>query len=79
MERGFNCLADNIPDVGELAHDEVMGAMMDEIIDSDLHSMYLTATNIINDVVTVMAVHSIYQYSAGFGGTNALHGKTSGC
>jgi hypothetical protein len=38
--------------------------------------MYLTATNIVNDVVTVMAVHSIYRYSAGFGGTNALHGKT---
>jgi hypothetical protein len=76
MERGFNRLTDNIPDVGEPAHDEVMGAMMDEIIDSDSPSMYLTATNILNDVVTVMTVHSIYRYSAGFGGTNALHGKT---
>jgi hypothetical protein len=71
MERKFNRLTHNIPDVGEPAHDEVMGAMMDEIIDSDSPSMYLKVTkNILNDVVTVMAVHSIYRYSAGFVGTD---------
>jgi hypothetical protein len=34
---------------------------------------YLTATNIRHDVVRITNVHSIHNYSAGFGGSNTLH------
>jgi hypothetical protein len=37
---------------------------------------YLTVTNIGNNVVRITVIHSIAWYSAGFGGSNALHGQT---
>jgi hypothetical protein len=51
--------------------------MTEEVTHSDtLMITHLTATNICNNVIRVTTVHSIAQYSAGFGGSNALHGKT---
>jgi hypothetical protein len=48
-----------------------------EIINSDtlVVTYYLVATSISNDVVPITGVHSIIPYSAGFGGSNALHGN----
>jgi hypothetical protein len=53
-----------------------MRDIVDEVIGSDTLVTYLTATNIGHDVAKVTTVHSIHKYSAGFGGSNALHGKT---
>jgi hypothetical protein len=53
-----------------------MRNMIVEVIGSDTMVTYLTATNIGSHAVRITAVHSIHKYSAGFGGSNALHGKT---
>jgi hypothetical protein len=59
-----------------VGYEDVMQVMTDEIIHSDMLMTYLVATNICNNVVQVMTVHSIARYSAGFGGSNDLHGET---
>jgi hypothetical protein len=76
LERGFNRLVDNIPGTAAPGYPAAMQAMADEIINSDTLITYLTVTNIPNDEVRVTTVHSIAKYSAGFGGSNALHGQT---
>jgi hypothetical protein len=76
LEHGFNRLVNNIPDMNAPDYDKTMREMTDEIVNSDTLVTYLVATNIINDVVCITMVHSILHYSAGFGGSNALHGKT---
>jgi hypothetical protein len=48
-----------------------MRQMPDEILNSDALTCYLTAAN---NVVKVTTVHSLARCSAGFGGSNALHG-----
>jgi hypothetical protein len=75
LERGFNRLVDNIPDANHADYDDVMRKMADEVINSDTLITYLTVSNRWNDVVRVTVVHSIAPYSAGFGGSNALHGQ----
>jgi hypothetical protein len=75
LERGFNRLVTNIPDLNAPNYDETMREMTDEIVKSDMLITYLIATNIINDVVRITVVLSIARYSAGFGGSNALHGR----
>jgi hypothetical protein len=78
LDLGFNCLADNIPVAGGGGFNEAMSTMMDEILNSDTLIMYLTATNISADDVRVTIIYSISKYSAGFGGSNTLHGITLG-
>jgi hypothetical protein len=55
-----------------------MQSMVDEIVNSDTFTPYLTATNFGTGEVRITIIHSIARYSAGFGGSNALHGKTLG-
>jgi hypothetical protein len=76
LELGFTRLVDDIPNPDEAGHDEAMRNMVDEIISSDTLTTYLTATNFGHDEVRISVVHSIARYSAGFGGSNALHGQT---
>jgi hypothetical protein len=78
MERGLNRLVDNIPDIGTAAYDGAMRDMVDEITNSDTLIPYLVASNINNGEVRATVLHSIKRYSTGFGGNNALHGKTLG-
>jgi hypothetical protein len=73
---GFNRLVDNIPGMADAGYDAVMQEMAAEITNSDTIVPYLVATNICNNVVRVTVIHSIARYSAGFGGSNALHGRT---
>jgi hypothetical protein len=75
LERGFNRLVNNIPDADHADYDNVMRKMTDEVINSDTLIAYLTVCNRWNDVVRVTVIHSIARYSAGFGGSNALHGQ----
>jgi hypothetical protein len=78
MEGGLNRLVDNIPELAADGYDEVMRDMADEIINSDTLILYLVASNSVNGEVWITVIHSIKRYSAGFGGNNALHGKTLG-
>jgi hypothetical protein len=75
LERGFNRLVNNIPAANDANYREVMREMTDEVMYSDTLTTYLTATNRWNDVVRVTTLHSVAKYSAGFGGSNALHGR----
>jgi hypothetical protein len=74
--QGFDQLVTNVPAIGDPGYDEAMRNMMAEVICSNTLVTYLTATNIGNDAARITTVHSIHRYSAGFGGSNALHGKT---
>jgi hypothetical protein len=76
LELGFNRLNNNIPDVGDAGHSDAIRNIVDEVIGSDTLVTYLTAINIGQESAKVTTVHSIHRYSAGFGGSNALHGKT---
>jgi hypothetical protein len=76
LERGFNRLTTNIPNLGDAGYDDAIRSMVDEVIGSDTLVTYLAAINIGQEAAKVTAVHSIHRYSAGFGGSNALHGKT---
>jgi hypothetical protein len=76
LELGFNRLVDDIPATNAVDYEDIMREMTDEIIHSDTLVTYLVATNICNNVVQVTMAHSIARYSAGFGGSNALHGGT---
>lgn len=51
---------------------------MEEIMNTShmLVAAYLVITDICDDVVQGITMHSVAKYSAGFGGSNALHGKT---
>jgi hypothetical protein len=61
LERGFNRLVTNVPAHGNPAYDATMQEM---------------TANSVNDVVPINVLHSIGCYSAGFGGSNTLHGQT---
>jgi hypothetical protein len=76
LEQGFNRLVDNIPDMRDPGYAAVMRNMVDDAIGSDMLTTYLTAINIGQECSKVTVIHSIHRYSAGFGGSNALHGKT---
>jgi hypothetical protein len=76
MERGFDRLVDNTPAIGDAGYNEAMREMTDEIIHSDTLVAYLVVTNIPNEEVRTTVIHSVSRYSAGFGGSNALHGQT---
>jgi hypothetical protein len=76
LERGFDRLVTNIPNAGDPGHEDAMRDIVDEVIGSDTLVTYLTATNIGHNAARITTVHSIHRYSAGFGGSNALHGKT---
>jgi hypothetical protein len=75
LERGFNRLVTDIPAMADANYAGVIRNMTDEVISSDTLITYLMVTNRWNDVVRVTTVHSIARYSAGFGGSNALHGR----
>jgi hypothetical protein len=76
MERGFNRLVDNVPAAVDAGYEEAMRGMTDEIVHSDTMVAYLVATNTPHGEVRITVIHSIARYSAGFGGSNALHGHT---
>jgi hypothetical protein len=76
LERGFNRLSNNIPGINDAGYEDAIRNIIDEVIGSDTLITYLTAINIGQESARVTAVHSIHRYSAGFGGSNALHGKT---
>jgi hypothetical protein len=79
MEQGFNRLVNNIPNVNHADYHDVMQKMTDEVINnSDTLITYLTVSNRWNNIVRVTVVHSIAWYSAGFGGSSALHGQVIG-
>ena len=78
MERVFDLLVNNIPEVKVVNYPAVMWDMTDEVIHSESLVMYLVVTTICNDVVCITTIHSIGRYSAGFGGKNTLHGQTLG-
>jgi hypothetical protein len=75
LDQGFNRLVTGIPAMADANYAEVIRKMTDKVISSDTLITYLTVTNRWNDVVRVTTVHSIALYSAGFGGSNALHGQ----
>jgi hypothetical protein len=76
LEQGFDRLVTNIPDAEDPGYNDAMRDIVDEVIGSDTLVTYLTATNIGHDVVKVITIHTIHKYSAGFTGSNVLHGKT---
>jgi hypothetical protein len=76
LEQGFDRLDNNIPNIGDAGYDAAIRSIVDEVIGSDTIVTYLTAINIGHEVAKVTTIHSIHRYSAGFGGSNALHGKT---
>jgi hypothetical protein len=78
LELGFSRLVDNIPDQGDPGHQEAMQDMVLEVINSDTLCTYLTATNFGSGTVRITVIHSTARYSAGFGGSNTLHGQTLG-
>jgi hypothetical protein len=75
VEQGFNRLVNDIPDANHADYDDVMRKMTDEVINSDTLITYLTVSNRWNHVMRVTVFHLIAPYSAGFGGSNALHGQ----
>ena len=78
LELGFSRLVDNIPASGNPGYQEAMQDMVLEIINSDTLCTFLTATNVGSNSVRITVIHSMAQYSAGFGGSNTLHGQTLG-
>jgi hypothetical protein len=76
LGRSFTRHVDNVPGAGVPGHSEAMKEMSNEIVNSNTLTTYLTATNFGHDIVKVSVLHSIARYSAGFGGSNALHGHT---
>jgi hypothetical protein len=76
LEQGFNWLVTNIRDIGDVGYDKGIRNIADEVVGSDMLVTYLTATNIGHDAAKVTMVYFIHKYSAGFGRSNALHGKT---
>jgi hypothetical protein len=79
LELGFNCLFNNVPDPADATYDDIMCTMTDEILGSDTLVTYLVITNAVNDQARgVTLLHSIGKYSAGFGGSNTLHGSMLG-
>jgi hypothetical protein len=78
LDRWFNRLVDGIPGVADPGFKTAMTMMTDEITNSDTLVTYLTATNIGSGDARITTIHSVAKYSAGFGGSNALHGATLG-
>jgi hypothetical protein len=77
MERSFARLAD-VPPVDHLDYAAARQRMIDEILNSNGLEVYLMVSNKPHGVPRVTVMHSLFRYSAGFGGTNALHGKILG-
>jgi hypothetical protein len=75
LERGFQRLVSDIPTAGDPGYNEAIQGMVNEIISSDKLMCYLVTTNIFNNIAQVTAINSTAHYSAGFGGSKALHGK----
>jgi hypothetical protein len=79
LGRGFARLVDNVPLDGAPSHEAAMKEMIKEVVNSDSLTTYLVATNFGDDQdAKISVLHSIARYSAGFGGSNALHGHTLG-
>jgi hypothetical protein len=76
LELGFHRLVNNVQGIHDVGYEDVMRDMIAKIVNSDTLTPYLVTTNIYNNVVRVTVVHSIARYSAGFGGSKALHGHT---
>ena len=74
MNRGFNRLTDGVPDANHATYPAFMRNMVEEVVGSDTLVTYLVTTNVVNEEPRVTVVHSMARYSAGFGGSNALHG-----
>jgi hypothetical protein len=74
LVQGFDRFVTNIPAIRDPGYDEAVPNMIDEVVGSDMLVKYLTATNIGHAAAKITTVHSIHKYSAGFGGSNALHG-----
>lgn len=53
-------------------------ALVDDVLSSDTLDAYLVVSNTPHDAPRVTVLHSIARYSAGLGGSNALHGRILG-
>jgi hypothetical protein len=77
LERSFTRLA-NVPPVDHIDYAAAMQRMSDEILNSNVLETSLMVSNKPHGVPRVTVMHSLFRYSAGFGGSNALHGKILG-
>jgi hypothetical protein len=75
LEICFDHLVNNVSGINDAGYEDVMQDMIAEIINRDTLVPYLATANICNNVVCVTVIHSIAPYSAGFGGSNTLHGQ----
>jgi hypothetical protein len=78
LDRWFNRLVDGIPGIADPGFKTAMTMMTDEIKDSNTLVTYLMATNIGSGDARITTIHFVAKCSAGFGGSNALHGPTLG-
>jgi hypothetical protein len=76
-ERSFARLA-GMPPVNHHDYAAARQGMIDEILNSNTLETYLIVSNQLYGAPRVTVMHSLFRYSAGFGGTNALHGKIVG-
>jgi hypothetical protein len=77
-ERSFARLA-GMPPVNHHDYATARQGMIDEILNSNtLLETYLIVSNQLYSAPRVTVMHSLFHYSAGFSGTNALHGKYCG-
>jgi hypothetical protein len=77
LERSFTRLA-NVPPVDHIDYAAAMQRMSDEILNSNVLETSLMVSNKPHGVPRVTVMHSLFRYSAGFGGSNALQGKILG-
>lgn len=77
IERKFARL-DGIPDPDDAGFNEAMRGVVEEILSSEMFEPYLLVSNTPHEEARVTVLHSMYRYSAGFGGANALHGRIIG-
>jgi hypothetical protein len=67
-----------MPPVNHHVYAAARQGMIDEILNSNTLETYLIVSNQLYGAPRVTVMHSLFRYSAGFGGTNALHGKIVG-
>jgi len=77
MERGFTRLS-SLPAENAAGYEVAKRQMLEEVLGSDTLGTYLVISNTPLDAPRVTVLHSIARYSAGFGGSNALHGRVLG-
>jgi hypothetical protein len=77
MERSFARLV-GMPPVNHHDYAAARRDMIDEILNSNSLETYLMVSNHLYREPRVTVIHSLFRYSAGFGGRNALHGKVVG-